>query len=104
MPAKFVHPLLGGEIETVYFLCAGDDAGLLSVSAEELKSLMETMAKEKLTSYQVINHVYVPLCCSGLSVELLIAPPHNFCSSQAIKLLLHLCTSAQGYFILFLLI
>lgn len=56
MPTKFVRPLLGGEIETVRFLCAGDDAGLLSVSAEELKSLMETMAKEKLTSYQVINH------------------------------------------------
>ena len=64
MPTKFVHPLLGGEIETVYFLLAGDDARLLNVSAEELKSLMETMAKETLTSYQVINHVYGPLCCS----------------------------------------
>ena len=40
-----------------YVLCfhAGDEARLLNVSAEELKLLMETMAKETLSSYQVTN-------------------------------------------------
>lgn len=40
-----------------YVLCfhTGDEARLLNVSAEELKLLMETMAKETLSSYQVTN-------------------------------------------------
>ena len=32
----------------------GDEVRLLNVSAEELKLLMETMAKETLSSYQVL--------------------------------------------------
>ena len=38
----------------------GDEARLLDVSAEELKLLMETMAKETLSSYQVTNLLDLP--------------------------------------------
>lgn len=45
----------------------GDEARLLNVSAEELKLLMETMAKETLSSYQVyLGNI---ACCTALFLE-----------------------------------
>lgn len=56
-------------------LCAlhsGDEARLLNVSAEELKLLMETMAKETLSSYQVLAYLELSIeitCCTALFFE-----------------------------------
>ena len=55
-------------------LHAGDETRLLNVSAEELKLLMETMAKETLSSYQVLAYLELS--------KKLHAVLHSFSSNQ----------------------
>ena len=52
----------------------GDEARLLNVSAEELKLLMETMAKETLSSYQVTNLREIVCFASAITLHCTLSP------------------------------